>query len=241
MFGQVLGDDVPDVLALHGWGRSHRDFDAVLGGGGAAGPPLASLALDLPGFGASPPPPTDWGPAEYAEAVAPVLDELRTPVVVLGHSFGGRVAVHLASIRPDQVRGLVITGSPVLPRPGRRNRPPLSFRAARALHRVGIVSDQRMEAIRQRRGSADYRAAQGVMRQVLVRAVSSDDEDQLRAITCPVVLVWGDDDQDAVLAVAESARSMLAHADLIVCPGAGHLTPRTVPDVLRGAVTGLLA
>ena len=241
LFGQVLGPRTPEVLALHGWGRTHRDFDTVLGPVGDAPPAFSSLALDLPGFGASPVPPQVWGPAEYAQAVAPVLDQLSTPAVLLGHSFGGRVAVHLASSHPDQVRGLVITGAPVLARPGRRRRPPLGFRVARQLHRMGLYGEARMEAARQRHGSADYRAAQGILRQVLVRSVGTDDAAQLRAIRCPVVLVWGDDDDDAVLAVAESARDLLGEATLIVCPGAGHFTPRTVPGTLRAAVEGLLA
>ena len=54
-----------------------------------------------------------------------------------------------------------------------------------------LVSDDAMEAARQRFGSADYRAAQGIMREVLVRAVNETDEAQLDAVRCPVHLVWG--------------------------------------------------
>ncbi len=53
----------------------------------------------------------------------------------------------------------------------------------------------RMERARRRHGSADYLAAQGVMRDVLVRLVNERYEDTLAAVQCPVELVWGDDDQ----------------------------------------------
>ena len=56
-----------------------------------------------------------------------------------------------------------------------------------------------MEALRRRRGSDDYRNATGVMRDVLVIAVNEDYEDLLPRITCPVELVWGDDDTAAPL------------------------------------------
>ena len=59
------------------------------------------------------------------------------------------------------------------------------------------------------------------MRQVLVAGREQRYEASSGRSRARCVLVWGDDDQDAVLAVAESARSMLAHADLIVCPGPG--------------------
>ncbi|MDP9388251.1 MAG: alpha/beta hydrolase, partial [Actinomycetota bacterium] len=107
LFGVAHGSGPASVLALHGWGRSAADFDAALAG-------LDAVALDLPGFGATPPPPQAWGGAEYAAAVAPVLDEMAPPVVVLGHSFGGRVAVHLAASRPPLVAGLVLAGVPLV-------------------------------------------------------------------------------------------------------------------------------
>jgi pimeloyl-ACP methyl ester carboxylesterase len=234
MFGSVTGSEAPRVLALHGWARSHRDFDAVVAGDGQA--PLPSLALDLPGFGASPPPPNAWGSEAYAELVGSVLDDMGSPVVVLGHSFGGRVALHLAVQRPDLVRALVLTGVPLLHPLGRRSQVALAYRVTRRLHRLGIVSDAAMEASRQRFGSADYRAAQGVIRQVLVRVVNETYEAQLDAIRCPVHLVWGGDDTVAPLEVAERAVTRLAQGDLAVHPGVGHMTPLLIPAALRAAV-----
>jgi len=238
LFGSVTGSEAPRVLALHGWARSHRDFDAVVAGDGPA--PLPALALDLPGFGASPPPPAAWGAEAYAELVGSVLDEMGSPVVVLGHSFGGRVALHLAIARPEVVHALVLTGVPLLHPLGRRAPVAPTYRLTRRLHRWGIVSDAAMEASRQRFGSADYRAAQGIMRQVLVRAVNETYEAQLDAAGCPVHLIWGADDTVAPLEVAERALTRLGQGDLSVHPGVGHLTPLLIPSALRAAVVSCL-
>lgn len=244
LFGTMSGDAAggdghPQVLALHGWARTHRDFDAVTEAGG--GRPLNAMALDLPGFGATPPPPEPWGSAEYATCVAEVLADMAPRVVVLGHSFGGRVALHLAAQHPRQVRGLVLSGVPQLVAGrARRPRPRPAFRLARELHRIGLVSDARMESARQRYGSADYRAASGVMRQVLVRVLAEDYEPLLGSIDCPVALVWADDDSAAPLATAEAAATHLRSSSLTVCAGAGHLTPCTAPGELRKAVEALL-
>ena len=230
LFGAVHGSGRPVVLALHGWARSHRDFDATLQG-------LDALALDLPGFGATPPPPEGWGGSGYAAAVAPVLDDMAAPVVVLGHSFGGRVAVHLAASEPDRVAALVLTGVPLVRRPGTgARRPALAYRLGRTLHRRGLLGDRRMERLRRRYGSPDYRAATGVMRQVHVRAVNETYEEVLADIDCPVELVWGDDDAEVPREVAEAASALLARATLTTLAGAGHLTPLTAPDALRAAV-----
>ncbi|HMD46355.1 MAG TPA: alpha/beta hydrolase [Acidimicrobiales bacterium] len=242
LFGVRTGSSTPRVLALHGWRRTHRDFDTVLGTGpsGGEGQPLDALAPDLPGFGATPPPPGVWGTDDYAELVAELLDEMEAPVVLLGHSFGGRVAVRLAAEHPERVAGAVLTGVPLV-RLSARRRPPARYRVTRQLHALGLVGDATMEAARRRHGSADYRAAEGIMRQVLVRTLAESYDDELDAITCPVTLVWGDDDAEVPLAVGERTAARLAHGELVVCPGAGHLTPLTVPGVLRRAVLGLLA
>jgi pimeloyl-ACP methyl ester carboxylesterase len=237
LFGSSTGNRTPAVLALHGWARSSRDFDAVLSPTGSE--PLDAVALDLAGFGVAPPPPTAWGSAEYAAAVAPILDEMARPAVVLGHSFGGRVAVQLAVTRPDDIKALVLTGVPLPVRPG-RGRPRLGFRFVRGLARAHLVGEERLEAARQRYGSADYRAAQGVMRQVLVRSVAEHYETQLAAITCPVTMVWGDDDTAAPLAQAEEAAKLLSNAELRVIHGAGHLTVLSAPGQLRDAVNEAL-
>jgi pimeloyl-ACP methyl ester carboxylesterase len=234
LFGSVTGTGAPQVLALHGWARSHRDFDAVLAPPGA--PPLRAVALDLPGFGVSPPPAEAWGAAAYAEALAPVLDDMDAPVVVLGHSFGGRVAVHLATQRPDAVRALVLTGVPLLHPLDRRSRVAVGYKLVRRLHRMGVVSDRALEAARQRHGSADYKAAQGIMRQVHVRAVNETYEAQLDAVRCPVHLVWGADDTVVPVEVAQRALARLAQGDLATYPGVGHLTPLLIPTELRSAV-----
>jgi pimeloyl-ACP methyl ester carboxylesterase len=237
LFGERFGDPArpPSVLALHGWARSHVDFGATLRG-------LDAVALDLPGSGATPSPPEAWGAEAYARAVAKVLPALAPRVVVLGHSFGGRVAVHLAVQAPDRVAALVLTGVPLLRvGPAARRRPPVAYRVARSLHARGVIGDARMERWRTRYGSADYMAARGVMRDVLVRAVNESYEEQLRAVACHVELVWGDNDPQVPVSVAEAAAIMLADARLTICAGAGHDTPRTIPDVLRAAVERALA
>ena len=221
------------VVALHGWRRSHADFDAVLDG-------LDAVAPDLPGFGAAGPPDGAWGAAAYAEAVVPVCQE-GPPVVLVGHSFGGKVAVMLAAAHPEVVRALVLTGTPLWrPAGEERSAPSLGYRLARRLNRMGIVSDDRMEQRRRQTGSDDYRQATGVMRDVLVKSIVEVDDgtyrDAVGAIGCPVELVWGEEDTAATVSVAREAAAAFTDATLTVLPGVGHLTPSVAPGALRAAI-----
>lgn len=229
LFGEQTGTGRPSVLGLHGWGRTHADLREVLRDHDA-------VAVDLPGFGASPTPTTAWSTAEYAAALDPLVDTMRRPIVIVGHSFGGRVALHLAVRRPASVAALVLCGVPLLHRSGRPARPAAAFRLARALNRVGIVSDGRMDELRERYGSQDYRNASGVMREILVKAVNESYESQIEAVTCPVELVWGDRDTAAPPEIATRAETMFADARLTIVGDVDHFVPIHRPEPLRTAL-----
>jgi pimeloyl-ACP methyl ester carboxylesterase len=234
LLGVRYGSSPARVVALHGWQRSHADFDLVLEG-------LDAVAPDLPGFGATAPPPECWGAADYAGALAPVIEDEAPPVVVVGHSFGGRVATMLAAQRPQLVRALILSGVPLLRPPGTAPpAPALRYRVARALARAGVLSPARLEQQRQRYGSDDYRAASGVLRDVLVTVVGETNNgtyrDALTALACPVELVWGEDDVVAPPPVAVAAAALVRDARLTMLPGVGHLTPLEAPGALREAI-----
>ncbi len=228
MFAEVYGETSPQVLALHGWGRRGNDFNAVLNG-------VSGIAPDLPGFGASPVPGDVIGADAYADIVAGLLESFDRPPVLVGHSFGGRVAVCLAAKHPDRVGPLVLTGVPLI-RLETGRRPPAAYRFAKWLNRIGLLSDERLEREKRNRGSADYRAASGVMRDILVKVVNESYEGHLARITSPVHLIWGEDDTDVPVSVAEAAQALIADVTLDVVPGVGHFVPIQAPEVLRGAI-----
>lgn len=237
LFAERFGAGSPKVLALHGWGRRGSDFAAALAG-------LDALALDLPGFGASPAPSAPTGARGYAEMIGPVMPMFERPPVVVGHSFGGRVAVVRQAAVGDAA-GLVLVGSPLVRLDGARRRPPpLAYRLVRAAHRFGLISDERLEAEKKMRGSADYRAATGVMRDILVTTVNESYEDELSRLGVPVGLLWGRDDSEVPVAVAEAAQRIITEsggtADLEVLDGVGHHVPLQAPAALRAGIERML-
>ncbi|WP_072687910.1 alpha/beta fold hydrolase [Rhodococcus marinonascens] len=98
-------EDGPEILALHGVTGHGRRWEAM-----AADqlPDARWISPDLRGHGRS-----TWAPPWNLEAhVSSLIDTLDThargPVLVVGHSFGGALALHLARAVPDRVRGLVL-------------------------------------------------------------------------------------------------------------------------------------
>ncbi|MFH1329186.1 MAG: alpha/beta fold hydrolase [Actinomycetota bacterium] len=228
LFAERFGGAAP-VLALHGWGRDRRDWAGVLAAAGG-------LAPDLPGFGATPAPAEAVGAAGYAALVEPALQVFGGPVVVVGHSFGGRVAVHLALRRPEAVAALVLAGVPLVRLPGARPRVSPRYRSLRLARRLRLVPEHTLEQARRRFGSGDYRAASGVMRQVLVRVVEESYEEQLCALACPVHLVWGEEDRVVPPAVATRALTLIGAGRLTLLAGVGHDVPAQAPEALAAAI-----
>jgi len=235
VFAEHLDGRPPPVLALHGWGRDRTDLLTALSG-------RQLVSLDLPGFGASPPPSSDWGSRDYADAVAKVVRELGpTRPVVVGHSFGGRVGTCLAARHPELVSGLVLMGTPLLRRSSSR-RPPLAYRIVRRLWKMGVVPESRMETFRRRFGSADYRDAEGRMRSILVNVVNEDYSKELADIRCPVAFVWGSEDSAAPLSIARDAAKILGPnlIEFDVNAAAGHDVHHERPDRVAAAVDAVL-
>lgn len=100
------------IIAVHGLGGSLANWDAI-------GPRLAhhghAVAIDLPGFGLSPPGP-DWSLETHATTVIDAIGHFGPPAVVIGNSMGGLISEMTASSRPDLVKALVLISPATPPR-----------------------------------------------------------------------------------------------------------------------------
>ena len=133
------------VVCVHGLGGSHLNWDRLA-------PLLRTrhrvLAVDLPGFGLSPPP---RGPATVrrnVDELAGFLATCEAPVTLVGNSMGGLIAVLVASRHPDLVRALALL-DPALPAPGRLLRSPAAL--ARVLAYAVPGSGEWLRRVRRRR------------------------------------------------------------------------------------------
>jgi pimeloyl-ACP methyl ester carboxylesterase len=108
------------VLLIHGWGLSHHSYAGA--GEALAAQGFRVISPDLPGFGASTDLPINHVSFhDYASALHKFLIAVEgehapeharpEPVHVIGHSFGGAVAVQLAHDDPDLVRSLMLVNA----------------------------------------------------------------------------------------------------------------------------------
>jgi pimeloyl-ACP methyl ester carboxylesterase len=102
-----------------------------------------------------------------------------------------------------------------------------------------------MEEIRRSRGSADYRAASGVMRDILVKVVNESYEEELSRLRSRVLLLWGTADDEVPVAVAERSLRLIREAggsaELEVLPGVGHFVPTQAPNAIARVLGEVMA
>ena len=198
-----------DVILLHGWGQNIQMMDPL----GKNLDNFKITILDLPGFGSSEIPKTAYTINDYTEFLHEFLEELEIEnPILIGHSFGGRIAINYAS--KYKVNKLVLFGSPFIV----REKKGLKVKVLKTLKSIKFL-DNLAETMKNHMGSEDYKAARGVMREILVKTVNIDLHDAASKIKCDTLLIWGENDAAVPVEEAKELEKTIKDSALIVLPG----------------------
>lgn len=222
-------DDAPTVLLLHGWGCDGSIFAAFEKEWSQH---ASVLVVDFPGHGKSAEPPVPWGVPEYAQQIAQLLQDLSVKKVrIIAHSFGGRVAIYLASHHPECVEKMVITGGAGLRKPSAQmqSRKQKTYKRLKSLAQLlgkipfmaGLAA-KFQEALVQKYGSADYKRLNANMRQTFVKVINQDLSEYLPKIQASTLLVWGSADTETPLWMGQKMEQEIPDAGLVVFEGRSH-------------------
>ena len=213
-----VNSEKPKICFLHGWGRSSDDFSKI-------SKKFESIAIDLPGFGKSEEPENSMNPKEYAEYLTNLIPD--TVEVLVGHSFGGKIAVHMSFIK--KYKKIVLIGAPLI----RKNpQTSLNFRLNlyKFLNSLNLISDKTIEKYKNKYGSEDYKNVTGIMRDTLVKTVNDDLSQLLEKVNTKVELIWGERDTVIPLSIGEKANTKLKESKLTIIKNEGHNMLKSKPD-----------
>lgn len=201
-----------DVVLLHGWGQNIQMMDPL----GKNIFDKKITILDFPGFGGSEIPKFAYTIYDYTEFLHEFLESLNIEnPVLIGHSFGGRVAICYAA--RYAVSKLVLFGSPFI----KREKNGLKVKILKQLKKIKCLNNL-AEYMKGHMGSADYRAASGVMREILVNTVNIDLSEEAKKITVPTLLIWGDKDEAVPVSEAKELEKLISDSALIVLNGSHY-------------------
>ena len=199
-----------DVVLLHGWGQNIEMMNPL---GNYLKDNHRVTIIDLPGFGVSSEPDYAYSIFDYTDVVHELLESLKIKKpILIGHSFGGRIAIIYASKYPTNK--LVLFGSPCVRHEYK------SFKQSfyKAMKKIKIFKPI-VNYMKNHSGSVDYRNASPIMKEVLVKTVNQDLSDCAKKITCSTLLIWGEDDEAVPVSEARELDDLLCDSALIVLPG----------------------
>lgn len=181
-------------------------------------------ALDLPGFGSSPAPKVAFDVSDYTQIVDGFIGKLKLEsVVLIGHSFGGRIAIKLAAKKPPYLKKLVLVDSAGIALPSnKKNFMQLGAKLVKPLFKLRSLQDiKRM--IYKKIGAEDYLATP-YLNETFKKVIVEDLQNCLKDIDVPTLLLWGDKDTDTPLNFMEIFNRKISNSTTKVLKGAGHFS-----------------
>jgi pimeloyl-ACP methyl ester carboxylesterase len=215
---EIAGAGEKTVVFLHGWGGGMDGFKGCFN---AFAPNFRVVNLELPGFGQSAPPARPFEITDYARvALGFIRAVCAAPVNLVGHSFGGRIALILAAEYAETVEKLVLIDSAGLKarRGLRRFFRVCRYKFMKSLANRNLADKKRLEKY----GSADYRALSPDMRATFVKVVNRRLDGYAARVRAPTLILWGGRDKDTPLYMAKRFSKLIKNSELRVFPGAGH-------------------
>lgn len=209
------------IVFLHGWGGSNVSFMGAMKAFAALG--FYAIGVDFPGHGKTPVPKSAYSVEDYANEVVKLLNsEKIKDVIIVGHSFGGRVAIKLAAKGSDlgvNIRKVVLVSSAgIKPRKSIVK----SFKIYRYKKLKKKVKAGKLdEKVLLKYGSQDYKKLVPIMKASFIKIVEEDLTQDAAAIRVPTLLVWGKRDRDTPLYMARRLNKVIENSRLVIY-NAGH-------------------
>lgn len=229
------------IIILHGWGLRGSIYDGVKKLLEKEG--FKVFVPDLPGFGLEPLRSQTMILDDYVDFVDEFLksNKIVKPIII-GHSFGGRVALKYAFKYPQKINKIVLAGAPVIH--SRVFKRKISFIAAIAGGQLfRFLPKENKDFLRKLLyfliGEWDYYKA-GLLKQVFKNIINEDLVFYAKNVKVSVLLVWGENDKVVPVSDMKKIVKIIPHATFSVIKDAGHKLPYENPEAFVKAIRPFL-
>lgn len=184
--------------------------------------------VDFPGFEEGEEIFKPWTLSDYVDFLEEFLKKNKiSQAIMIGHSFGGRVALKLISAKPEYAKALILTGTP-----GYRFESKFRFTLLMVVVKMGkaflelppfsIFQDFLRHIFYVLSGARDLRRVKGFMKQTFVNIVEEELEPYMKKISVPTLLLWGRDDGLVSLNIARKMQEAMSGAELKIITDGRH-------------------
>ncbi|MBI3631484.1 MAG: alpha/beta hydrolase [Candidatus Staskawiczbacteria bacterium] len=237
IFGEKRPMHSKIILILHGWGSNSDRWQEI--GQALSEKGFKVIIPDMPGFGKSETPKIPWNFNNYVSFIKEFAEDLNFKnFYLLGHSFGGAIAVKIAIDAPQKVDKLFLVACACI-----RKRTVLKKVLAKISKIVKVFSFLPFYALARKAfykfiiRKSDYVYTQGIMKETYLSVISEDLSWHLSFIKVPTVIIWGDKDELTPVENAYFINQKISNSKLIIVPDAGHDLNRKKPEILVEKIT----
>ncbi len=231
------------ILLLPGWGDTRKTFHYLLE---ELQKEHTIYIFDYPGFGNTKFPHHDLTIYDYALLIKAFVEkeELKEPILI-GHSFGGRIAILLAGYYHLPISKIILLDSAgILPTQTFYQK--IKNKIYRILKKLGTIFPKKqqkkyLEWLLQKFGSSDYRSLPIDMRKTFQNVVKEDLFPYLKEINAPTLLIWGEKDATTPFEDGKKMKAEISDSGLVLIEGTGHFpyleNPYYVYKIIRTFLT----
>ncbi|MBI3341837.1 alpha/beta hydrolase [Candidatus Curtissbacteria bacterium] len=218
----------PNLLFLHGWGQSKDGWGQIAD---LLSKDFSCFFIDLPGFGENKEVLGDKSPLGYAKWVNEYTKTLKlNSFSLLGHSFGGRIAV-ICAAQSKSIAKLILYSSPIFAEKTKKGTFVSLVRNA-GIKNVPLISN----LLR----SQDYKETTEQNREIFLKAVSFDTSRYLKKVEVPTLVLGGDQDDQVSVETLQRTSSTSRDSQLYIFPKCGHFAHLEKPILFSAKVKEFL-
>ncbi len=185
-----------------------------------------------------------WNLSDYRDWV---LDQIESqqPAVLIGHSFGGQIAVTAAAQKPANLQHLILIApagmiAKSLPKNIKRSLFKMIAKIGNFVLGKGQIAELARKVLYKLAGETDYYQASPKLKKTMVNALNTEIVDQLPKIQVPTLLIWGKDDRFTPYKHAKIFQHKIKNSQLIELKQVGHFPYRDQPDLVAKKILQFL-
>ncbi len=228
------------ILILRGWGSevgNWNQFVGLLEGRG-----YKVYTPDLPGFGTNLAPSRAWSIDDYVDWVKDYCEKQNlSQFFLLGHSFGGGIAVKYSLKCPGSVKKLILMDAAVIRKKTKQKEK--TKKAASFFKKLSFLpfySQIRKIIYRLIFKKSDYVYTEGVMKETYLKVIDEDLTDHLSNISVPVTIIWGEKDDLTPIEDAYLIKQKILKSNLEIIPNIYHNPHSEDPEKLTEIILKFL-
>lgn len=201
------------IILLHGWNQDKRVWFQIEN---KLSKDFNVFSLDWPGFGNENKPKADWGIPEYSVWLENQIENMHlNNIILIGHSFGGRVVAYTASKNPSWLKAIILSGTPCIYEPNK-----LVKTRVFLIKIFGKIVPQKIKNLFLSKEDLDAR--EKGMKVIRYKAITFDQKEFLPKISIPTLIINGKKDIENPIKIVKGMHSLIPNSKLIILENLGH-------------------